>query len=49
MIYVTVFHNKDNIKKYVKILDKIFSDISKKNLRNILKSKLIFKPINRIN
>ncbi|MDB3938902.1 aminotransferase class III-fold pyridoxal phosphate-dependent enzyme [Candidatus Pelagibacter sp.] len=49
MVYVTVFHNKDNIKRYVKILDQIFFDISKKNIKKILKSKLIFKPINRIN
>jgi glutamate-1-semialdehyde 2,1-aminomutase len=49
MIYITIYHNKDNIKKYVKILDKIFYDISKKNIKNILKSKVCFKPINRVN
>ena len=49
LIYITVFHNKKNIKKYIKILEKVFSDISKKNIKNILKSKICFKPINRIN
>jgi glutamate-1-semialdehyde aminotransferase len=49
MIYITIFHNKANIKKYIKILDKAFYDISKKNIKNILKSKICFKPINRIN
>ena len=36
LIYVTIFHNKHNIKKYVKILDKVFSDISKKILKKFL-------------
>ena len=49
LIYVTIHHNKDNIKKYIKILDKVFYDISKKNIKTILKSKLCFKPINRVN
>ena len=49
MIYVTIFHNRNNIKKYIKILDKVFRDISKKNIKSILKSKVCFKPINRIN
>ena len=49
MIYITIFHNKNNIKKYVNVLDKVFRDISKKNIKNILKSKICFKPINRIN
>ena len=49
MIYINIFHNKKNIKKYLKVLDKIFYDISKKKIKNILKSKLCFKPINRIN
>ena len=49
MIYVTIFHNRNNIKKYIKILDKIFNSISKKNIKKILKSKICFKPINRIN
>ena len=49
MIYITIFHNKNNIKKYIKVLDKVFFDISKKKLKNILKSQLCFKPINRIN
>ena len=49
MIYVTIFHNKNNIKKYIKILKNVFADISKKNIKTILKSKICFKPINRIN
>ena len=49
MIYVTVFHNKDRIKKYLKILDKVFEEISKKKIKNKLRSKLCFKPIKRIN
>ena len=49
MIYITIFHHKDNIRKYIKILDKVFYDISKKKIKSILKSKICFKPINRIN
>ena len=49
LVYVTIFHNKRNIQKYIKILDRIFSDISKKNLNDILKSDLCYKPIKRIN
>jgi glutamate-1-semialdehyde aminotransferase len=49
MIYISVFHNKENIQKYIKILDKIFHKIKNKNINSILKSKLCFKPINRIN
>ena len=49
MIYINIFHNKINIKKYMKILDKIFKDISEKKIKKILKSKICFNPINRIN
>ena len=49
MIYVTVFHNKNKIKKYLKILDKVFKEISKQKIKSILSSKLCFKPIKRIN
>ena len=49
MIYINIFHNEKNIRKYIKVLDKIFYDISKKKLKNILKSKICFKPIKRIN
>jgi glutamate-1-semialdehyde 2,1-aminomutase len=49
MIYVTIFHNKKNISKYIKILDEIFYKISKKKIKSILKSKICFKPIVRIN
>ena len=48
MIYINIFMKKKNIKKYKKILEKIFSDISTK-IKKILKSKVCFKPINRIN
>ncbi len=49
LIYVTIFHDKNNIKNYIKILNKIFNDISKKNIKKLLNSKICFKPINRIN
>ena len=49
MIYITIFHDKDHIKKYAKVLDKVFSDISRNKINSILKSKVCFKPINRIN
>jgi glutamate-1-semialdehyde 2,1-aminomutase len=35
LIYVTIFHNKDNIKKYIKVLDKVFFNISKKKIKKI--------------
>ena len=49
MIYVTIFHTKTNIRKYVKVLDKVFYVISKNQIKNILKSKICFQPIKRIN
>ena len=49
LIYITIFHNKNNIKKYIKILDKVFNEISKRKISSILKSKVSLKPINRIN
>ena len=49
MIYINIFHEEKNIKKYKKILDKIFFNISKNNIKKTLKSKVCFKPINRIN
>jgi glutamate-1-semialdehyde 2,1-aminomutase len=49
MIYITIFHNKKNIQKYIKILDQIFYKISKKKIKSVLKSKVCFKPITRIN
>ncbi len=49
MIYVTIFHTKSNIRKYVKVLDNIFYKISKNKISNILKSKICFQPIKRIN
>lgn len=38
LIYDTLFYNKLNIQKYINILDKIFSNIPKMNLNDILKS-----------
>lgn len=49
MIYITIFHTKENIKKYIKILEKVFYDISNKKIKQILKTKVCFKPMNRIN
>ncbi len=49
MIYINIFHTKKNIQKYIKILEKVFKDISQKNIKKILKSRICFKPINRIN
>ena len=49
IVYVNIFHNKNNIKRYADILNKIFYDISTKNIKKILKSKVCYKPINRIN
>ena len=49
MVFVNIFHNKNNIKRYINVLDKIFNDLSRKDIKKILKSKECFKPINRIN
>ena len=50
MIYVNIFHNQKIIKKYFKVLDKIFYNIREcKNIKKILKSKICYKPIKRIN
>ena len=49
LVYVNIFHNKKNLNKYSKVLDRIFKDISKRNIKKKLKSKICFKPINRIN
>ena len=49
MIYITIFHTKENIKKYTKILEKVFYDISNKKIKYILKTKVCFRPMNRIN
>ena len=48
-IYVNIFHRGKNLKKYESVLDNIFFNISKKNIKKIIKTKLCFKPINRIN
>ena len=49
LIYINIFHNRKNIKKYIKVLDKIFNLISEKKVKKLLNSKVCFKPINRIN
>tara|TARA_B100001175_G_scaffold251358_1_gene218717 strand:- start:29280 stop:30572 length:1293 start_codon:yes stop_codon:yes gene_type:complete len=49
MIYINIFHSAKRIEKYKKVLDKIFSNINKKKIKKILKSKVCYKPINRIN
>jgi len=49
IVYVNIFHNKNNIKEYTNILSKIFYDISTKNITKLLKSNVCYKPINRIN
>lgn len=49
MIYITIFHSKENIKKYIKVLEKVFYDISNKKIKSILKTRVCFKPMNRIN
>ena len=49
LVYVNIFHNKSNLKKYGKVLDRIFYDISKRDIKKLLNSKICFKPINRIN
>ena len=36
MIYITIFHTKENIKKYIKILEKVFYDISNKKIKQII-------------
>ena len=33
MVYINIFHNKNNLVKYEKVLDKIFFDISNQNIR----------------
>jgi len=49
MIYVNIYHSKNKISKYIKVLNQVFKNISKKNINKILKSKECYKPINRIN
>ena len=49
LIYINIFHNRKNIKKYIKIFDKIFKLISDKKVKKLLNTSLCFKPIKRIN
>ena len=39
MVYVNIFHTRKNLAKYKKILENIFHDISRKDIKKILKSK----------
>jgi glutamate-1-semialdehyde 2,1-aminomutase len=48
-VYINIFHNQKNLKKYAKVLDRIFYNISFKKIKKQLNSKICFKPINRIN
>ena len=41
MIYITIFHSEENIKKYVKILDKVFLNISKEKNKISLNPKYV--------
>ncbi len=50
LIYINIFHSKNILKKYQKVLSKIFFDIGQnKSIKKKLKSTMCFKPINRIN
>ena len=49
MVYINIFHDKNNLIKYEKVLDRIFFDISNQNISEKLKTKVCYKPINRIN
>ncbi len=50
MVYVNIFHDHKIIKKYVKVLDKIFFEIGNfKNINKIIKSNICYQPIKRIN
>ena len=49
MIYINIFHTKNNIKLYLKTLEKVFSDISKKKINKLPKSQICFKPIKKKN
>ena len=49
LVYVNIFHNKINLKKYTKVLDRVFNNISRGNIKKLLNSKICFKPINRLN
>ena len=49
MIYITIHHNKKNIQKYLKVLENVFFDISKKSVKKLISNKICYKPINRIN
>lgn len=49
LIYINIFHNKKNISKYIKVLDRVFYFISQKKIKKIKKTLLCFQPIKRIN
>ena len=41
IVYINIFHDKNNLVKYEKVFDKIFFDISNQNIRENLKQKFI--------
>jgi len=49
LVYVNNFHNQKNLKKYNKIFNLVFKNISTKNIKKELNTKICFQPINRIN
>ena len=49
LVYINIFHDQKNTIQYAKVLDKIFNDISKKNIQKKITSKVSFKPLKRIN
>ena len=49
MIYITIFHKQENIKKYLKVFEKFFLIFQTKISKKIHKSNLCFNPIKRIN
>lgn len=49
LVYINIFHDQKNTIQYAKVLDKIFNDISKKNIKKKITSKVSFKPLKRIN
>ena len=49
VIYVNIFHTRRNLENYKKCLEKVFFEISKKNIKKKIKKNLCFQPIKRIN
>ena len=49
LIYINIHHRGKILNKYKNELEKIFINISSKNIKKLLNNKVCFKPINRIN